>query len=83
MEFTETVQAVRDLTSWVEEHYPKHKGHLKLVEDKANGPAVLATLQRTIPGPVPTWPRIRPAASAGWPAGGSPSSSASCSGSPS
>jgi len=47
MEFTETVQAVKDLTAWVEEHYPKHRGHLKLVEDKANGPAVISSLRRS------------------------------------
>ena len=50
MEFTETVAAVKQLTAWVEENYPAHRGHLKLVEDKANGPAVLSTLQREVPG---------------------------------
>jgi len=50
MGFTETVAAVQELTAWVEGTYPRHKGHLKLVEDKANGPAVIATLRRTIPG---------------------------------
>ncbi len=50
MEFTETVQAVRELSAWVEAEYPKHRSHLKLVEDKANGPAVISSLRRQVPG---------------------------------
>lgn len=50
LEFTETVKAVQELTAWVEDRLPKHRGHAKLVEDKANGPAVISTLRRTVPG---------------------------------
>ena len=28
----------------------RHRGHLKLVEDKANGPAVLSSLRREVAG---------------------------------
>lgn len=42
--FTATIQAIKDLTA-------KHpKALLKLVEDKANGPAVISSLQKEIPG---------------------------------
>jgi predicted phage terminase large subunit-like protein len=50
MEFTATVAAVEELTAWADECFPKLRGHLKLVEDKANGPAVISTLGRLIPG---------------------------------
>ena len=56
LEFTETVHALRELTDWVEERFPKHRGHLKLVEDKANGPAVLSTLRSEIAGLVAVTP---------------------------
>ncbi len=48
----ETVQAVLDLTEWVEKNYPARKTHAKLVEDKANGPAVISQLRRRVPGMV-------------------------------
>lgn len=57
MEFTETVEAVRDLTGWVESVLPGHRGHLKLVEDKANGPAIISSLRREIPGLLGVDPR--------------------------
>jgi len=57
MEFTETVQAVKDLTAWVEARYPRHRSHLKLVEDKANGPAVISSLRRQVPGLAPVDPK--------------------------
>jgi predicted phage terminase large subunit-like protein len=50
MEFTDTVRAVRELTAWVEQRFPRHHSHTKLVEDKANGPAVISTLKREISG---------------------------------
>ena len=50
LEFTETVQAVLDLTEWVEETYPAKRTHSKLVEDKANGPAVISQLRRKVAG---------------------------------
>ncbi len=57
IEFTDTVHAVRELTAWVEENFPKHRSHAKLVEDKANGPAVISTLRREIPGLIAVPPR--------------------------
>ena len=57
LEFTETVHALRQLTAWVEEQIPAHRSHLKLVEDKANGPAVISTLHRQIAGLVAVNPR--------------------------
>lgn len=44
MSFTESVAAVRELTG------RRPKAHLKLVEDKANGPAVIDTLRNEISG---------------------------------
>jgi len=64
MEFTETVEAVREMTAWAEEHYPKFAGHAKLVEDKANGPAVISTLRREIPGMMGVSPQGNKAARA-------------------
>ncbi len=57
MEFTDTVGAVRELTAWVEENYPAHKTHLKLVEDKANGPAVISALRRQVAGLIAVNPK--------------------------
>ncbi len=39
-----------DLTEWVERTYPARRTHAKLVEDKANGPAVISQLRRRVPG---------------------------------
>lgn len=50
LSFTETVQAVRDLTK----AFPE--ATTKLVEDKANGPAVIDSLQHEIPGIIPVEP---------------------------
>jgi predicted phage terminase large subunit-like protein len=50
MNFPKTIEAVRAMTSkWPE-------SHRKLVEDKANGSAVIATLQHEIPGLIPVNP---------------------------
>jgi predicted phage terminase large subunit-like protein len=49
--FTQTLQAVRDLS----ERYPK--AHKKLVEDAANGSAVIDLLKSEIPGLVPVRPK--------------------------
>lgn len=51
--FTETVKALVAMTAWVEKTYPQHKSHVKLIEDAANGPAVITTLKRKIPGLIP------------------------------
>ena len=51
MDFPATVAAVRALTA----NWPAAR--LKLVEDKANGPAVIATLKHEIPGIVPVSPQ--------------------------
>lgn len=51
LDFPATCRAVRDLTT----KWPQ--AHAKLVEDKANGPAVIAQLQSTVPGLIPITPR--------------------------
>jgi predicted phage terminase large subunit-like protein len=56
MEFTETLKAVKALRRWVRERYPEHKQHPTLVEDKANGPAVISSLRRQVPGLIPVEP---------------------------
>jgi predicted phage terminase large subunit-like protein len=50
LEFVETVRAVRDLAG----RWPRATAHL--VEDKANGPAVLSTLRGVIAGMIPIEP---------------------------
>jgi len=50
MNFPATLQAVRNLTA----KWPQ--AYLKLIEDKANGPAVISTLFAQIPGLVPVNP---------------------------
>ena len=50
MAFVDTCQAVRDLAA----RWPQAAA--KLVEDKANGPAVLNALARTVPGMIPVQP---------------------------
>ena len=57
MEFTESVAAVREMTTWADREYPARAGHSKLVEDKANGPAIISTLRREIPGMIGVNPR--------------------------
>lgn len=51
MDFPETCRQVRALAA----RWPQ--ALLKVVEDKANGPAVIAQLQRTVPGIVPEEPQ--------------------------
>ena len=51
MDFPETCRQVRALAA----RWPQ--ATLKLVEDKANGPAVIASLSRTVPGIVPEEPQ--------------------------
>lgn len=51
MDFPATIQAVRSLSA----KWPQ--AHAKLVEDKANGPAVIATLRREISGLIPVEPQ--------------------------
>jgi len=50
MTFTETLQAVREMS----EAYPQ--ANRKLIEDKANGSAVIDTLRREIAGMIPIQP---------------------------
>lgn len=50
MDFPTTIQAVKTLTA----KWPQAKA--KLVEDKANGPAVIATLKKEIPGLIAVQP---------------------------
>lgn len=51
MSFTQSVKAIRDMTA----KWPKARA--KVVEDKANGPAVMDVLDKEIPGMVPYNPR--------------------------
>jgi predicted phage terminase large subunit-like protein len=51
MSFTQTVSAIRSLTT----KWPQT--HMKLVEDKANGTAVIETLQHEISGIIPVEPQ--------------------------
>lgn len=53
MTFTQTVARVK---AWAKEGIGHHLVHLRLVEDKANGTAVIDTLQDEIPGIVPVNP---------------------------
>ena len=57
LEFTETVHAVRRVTDWVRERFPRHGNHRKLVEKKANGPAVISALRTEVPGVVGVDPK--------------------------
>lgn len=50
LSFTQTLDAIRSMSKI----YPR--AHAKLVEDKANGPAIIDTLKREIPGIVPVSP---------------------------
>lgn len=51
MGFIDTITAIRTLTA----KWPKAR--LKLIEDKANGPAIIETLKKEIPGIVPVNPK--------------------------
>jgi predicted phage terminase large subunit-like protein len=51
LDFPATAQAVRALTA----KWPQ--AHAKLVEDKANGPAIIAQLRSTVPGLIPITPK--------------------------
>ncbi len=51
MDFPATIQAVRTLSA----KWPQ--AHAKIVEDKANGPAVIATLKKEISGLIPVEPQ--------------------------
>jgi predicted phage terminase large subunit-like protein len=51
MSFTDSVTAIRGMTA-------KHpKARAKVVEDKANGPAIISYLQKEIPGMIPFNPK--------------------------
>jgi predicted phage terminase large subunit-like protein len=56
-DFVETVRQLRLLSAWVEERFPKHASHPKLVENKANGPAVISALRREVGGLIAVEPR--------------------------
>ena len=51
MDFTKTLRAIKNMTN----KYPGAR--LKLIEDKANGPAIISTLRQEISGIVPVNPR--------------------------
>lgn len=51
LDFTKTIRAIKTLTSKYRE------ARLKLIEDKANGPAIISTLRKEISGIVPISPK--------------------------
>lgn len=53
---TETIEQVRQMTAWAEARWPGHAKHQKRVENKANGPEVIAALSGEIAGIVPVNP---------------------------
>jgi predicted phage terminase large subunit-like protein len=52
----DTIEEVRNLSRWVQSHYPAHSAHQVLVENRANGVEVIAALQHEIPGVLPVDP---------------------------
>lgn len=54
MTFTETLKAIQVMTAWANEK--GIKSHRKLIEDKANGTAVMNTLQSKVEGLIPVEP---------------------------
>ena len=54
LDFTETVPAVKALLDWGSERW---RIGIVVIEDAANGPAVISTLKRKISGVVPSSPR--------------------------
>lgn len=44
----DTIQAVRDMTSWAQQHFGRLGHHSVFVENAANGPEVLTTLRREL-----------------------------------
>lgn len=56
MSFTESLAAVRALDAWRPETYGRTVTSARLVEEKANGAAVIDTLKREIPGLLPIQP---------------------------
>jgi predicted phage terminase large subunit-like protein len=56
LDFTRTLQAIRDQTRWVKTRYPRFAHHAILIEQAANAHAVIATLKREIRGVIPIKP---------------------------
>lgn len=56
LDFPASLDALRALTSWAERHGIR-PNHAKLVEDKANGSAVMSVLRREIPGLIAVEPQ--------------------------
>jgi predicted phage terminase large subunit-like protein len=53
MSFPETLAAVREMTDWANQTFPRYRGHAILVERAANGPALIASLRDEIPSLIP------------------------------
>ena len=51
LDFTQTIRAIRTMTA----KYPEAR--TKLIEDKANGPAIINTIRQEIPGIIPITPQ--------------------------
>jgi predicted phage terminase large subunit-like protein len=56
MQTPQTLNEIRRLTAWVEERFPRHRAHAKLIEEAAGGHAVIQTLRHEIPGITPVKP---------------------------
>jgi predicted phage terminase large subunit-like protein len=56
MTFTQTLSAVREMTGWVDHRFPRHRGHAILVEQAANGAALVDVLAREIGSLIPIRP---------------------------
>jgi predicted phage terminase large subunit-like protein len=50
LDLTRTITAITDQTHWVTNHYPHQHGHQILIEQAANGAAVINLLHDQIPG---------------------------------
>ena len=55
--FSQTKAAIRTMTDWLNEHYTIVGSHSILVEEKANGAAVIQELRRDIAGIIPINPK--------------------------
>jgi predicted phage terminase large subunit-like protein len=49
LDLTRTIAAIKDQTRWVGERFPSHHGHQILIEQAANGAAVISVLRNQIP----------------------------------
>ena len=55
--FPETIRQIEAMTAWANEQYPGKRGHGIFIEDAANGPAAVQTLNARLPGLIKVTPR--------------------------